>query len=105
MTATRSLDEIPATQTAQPQPLLGMSLSELTAWVQQQGQPAYRGKQLYQWLYQQGARSLAEISVFSKAWRSTCGGCASWAIDFALSIGGSRWHGEISAAAIRQSDY
>jgi len=71
MTATRSLDEIPATQTAQPQPLLGMSLSELTAWVQQQGQPAYRGKQLYQWLYQQGARSLAEISVFSKAWRST----------------------------------
>ena len=71
MTATRSLDEIPATQTTQPQPLLGMSLSELTAWVQQQGQPAYRGKQLYQWLYQQGARSLAEISVFSKAWRST----------------------------------
>jgi 23S rRNA (adenine2503-C2)-methyltransferase len=71
MTATRSLDEIPATQTAQLKPLLGMSLSELTAWVQQQGQPAYRGKQLYQWIYQQGARSLAEISVFSKAWRST----------------------------------
>jgi 23S rRNA (adenine2503-C2)-methyltransferase len=71
MTATRSLDETPAPQTAQQKPLLGMSLSELTAWVQQQGQPAYRGKQLYQWLYQQGARSLAEISVFSKAWRST----------------------------------
>jgi 23S rRNA (adenine2503-C2)-methyltransferase len=52
-------------------PLLGMSLSELTAWVQEQGQPAYRGKQLYQWIYQQGAKSLAEITVFSKQWRES----------------------------------
>ena len=51
-------------------PLLGRSLADLTAWVQQHGQPAYRGKQLHQWLYQQGARSLADISVFPKAWRA-----------------------------------
>lgn len=51
-------------------PLLGKSLAELTDWMQQQGQPAYRGKQLYQWLYQQGARSLTEISVFPKQWRT-----------------------------------
>ncbi|MBD3883175.1 23S rRNA (adenine(2503)-C(2))-methyltransferase RlmN [Phormidium tenue FACHB-886] len=51
-------------------PLLGRSLSQLTEWVQQQGQPAYRGKQLHQWLYQQGARSLSEISVFPKQWRA-----------------------------------
>lgn len=51
-------------------PLLGASLEELTAWMQQQGQPTYRGKQLHQWLYQQGARSLSEISVFSKQWRA-----------------------------------
>ncbi|MFQ3617366.1 MAG: 23S rRNA (adenine(2503)-C(2))-methyltransferase RlmN [Cyanobacteriota bacterium] len=51
-------------------PLLGQSLDQLTAWVQQQGQPAYRGKQLYQWLYQQGARSLSEVTVFPKAWRA-----------------------------------
>ena len=50
-------------------PLLGASLSELTQWVQQQGQPAYRGRQLHQWIYQKGARSLTEISVFSKQWR------------------------------------
>jgi 23S rRNA (adenine2503-C2)-methyltransferase len=50
-------------------PLLGMSLAELTDWVQTQGQPAYRGKQLYQWIYQQGARSLGDITVFSKQWR------------------------------------
>ncbi|NEQ75318.1 MAG: 23S rRNA (adenine(2503)-C(2))-methyltransferase RlmN [Okeania sp. SIO2C9] len=50
-------------------PLLGLSLPELTEWVQQQGQPAYRGKQLYQWIYQKGAKSLADITVFSKQWR------------------------------------
>lgn len=50
-------------------PLLGMSLIRLTEWVQQQGQPAYRGKQLHQWLYHKGARSLLEITVFPKQWR------------------------------------
>jgi 23S rRNA (adenine2503-C2)-methyltransferase len=49
--------------------LLGKSPEELTTWVQNQGQPAYRGKQLYQWLYQKGARSLLDISVFPKQWR------------------------------------
>ncbi|MEL4894219.1 23S rRNA (adenine(2503)-C(2))-methyltransferase RlmN [Crocosphaera sp. Alani8] len=49
--------------------LLGKSVEELTTWVKQQGQPAYRGKQLHQWLYQKGARSLTEISVFPKALR------------------------------------
>ena len=52
-------------------PLLGMSLAELTAWVQSKEQPAYRGKQLHQWIYQQGAKSLADITVFSKQWRET----------------------------------
>lgn len=52
-------------------PLLGMSLADLTTWVQAQGQPAYRGKQLYQWIYQQGAKNLADITVFSKQWRET----------------------------------
>jgi 23S rRNA (adenine2503-C2)-methyltransferase len=51
-------------------PLLGQSLAELTDWVQQQGQPAYRGKQLYQWIYQQGVRSFTDISVFPKQWRN-----------------------------------
>jgi len=52
-------------------PLLGATLAELTTWVQQQGQPAYRGRQLYDWIYQKGVRSLTEISVFPKQWRST----------------------------------
>ncbi len=53
------------------EPLLGASLDELTAWVQHQGQPAYRGRQLHQWIYQQGARTLLDISVFPKQWRET----------------------------------
>jgi len=52
-------------------PLLGASLDELTAWMQHQGQPAYRGRQLHQWVYQQGARTLLDISVFPKQWRET----------------------------------
>ena len=56
-------------QSSTDEVLLGKSISELTDWVQQQGQPAYRGKQLYQWLYQKGARSLLDISVFPKKWR------------------------------------
>ncbi|MBP0013149.1 MAG: 23S rRNA (adenine(2503)-C(2))-methyltransferase RlmN [Roseofilum sp. SBFL] len=50
-------------------PLLGQSLESLTTWVQDHGQPAYRGRQLHQWLYQKGARSLPEITVFPQAWR------------------------------------
>ena len=60
------------TQTAK-NVLLGKSVAELTQWVQEQGQPAYRGKQLYQWLYHKGARSLEEITVFPKAFRESAG--------------------------------
>jgi 23S rRNA (adenine2503-C2)-methyltransferase len=56
---------------ASTQPLLGSSLANLTEWVQQQGQPAYRGKQLHQWIYEKGIHSLTEITVFSKQWRES----------------------------------
>ncbi|MHC5727319.1 MAG: radical SAM protein, partial [Nostoc sp.] len=51
-------------------PLLGATVTELTTWVQQQGQPAYRGKQLHEWIYDKGVRSLSDISVFPKHWRA-----------------------------------
>ena len=51
-------------------PLLGASRSQLTTWVQDQQQPAYRGQQLHQWIYQKGVRSLEQITVFPKQWRS-----------------------------------
>jgi 23S rRNA (adenine2503-C2)-methyltransferase len=51
-------------------PLVGMDLSELTHWMTDRGEPAYRGKQLHQWIYQKGVGSLADITVFSKQWRA-----------------------------------
>jgi 23S rRNA (adenine2503-C2)-methyltransferase len=56
--------------------LIGASLPELTEWVKERQQPAYRGQQLHQWIYQRGARSLSEISVFPKQWRSEMADCA-----------------------------
>ena len=60
-----------ASRTTHHAPLLGLNQAQLTAWVRSQGQPAYRGQQLYDWIYHKGVRSLAEISVFPKQWRST----------------------------------
>ena len=51
-------------------PLLGASKAQLTDWAITQGQPAYRGQQIYQWLYQKAVRSLADITVLPKQWRS-----------------------------------
>jgi 23S rRNA (adenine2503-C2)-methyltransferase len=54
---------------AEPVPLLGMGLAALQEWAGLQGQPAFRGKQLHDWIYAKGARSLEEITVLPKAWR------------------------------------
>ncbi|WP_373479626.1 23S rRNA (adenine(2503)-C(2))-methyltransferase RlmN [Geminocystis sp.] len=51
--------------------LLGKSLPELTQWITQQGQPSYRGKQLYQWLYEKGANSWQDMTVFPQKWRES----------------------------------
>jgi len=65
-----SLPSTLAPSTKSAVPLLGQSLTNLTGWVQAQGQPSYRGKQLHQWIYEKGARSLADITVFPKQWRT-----------------------------------
>jgi 23S rRNA (adenine2503-C2)-methyltransferase len=44
------------------QVLLGCDREELEAFVQQLGEPAYRGRQLARWLYTQGAHSFEEMS-------------------------------------------
>ena len=51
-------------------PLLGASKTQLTDWAIAQGQPGYRGQQIYQWLYQKSIRSLDDITVLPKQWRS-----------------------------------
>ncbi|MEM6449470.1 MAG: 23S rRNA (adenine(2503)-C(2))-methyltransferase RlmN [Cyanobacteria bacterium P01_D01_bin.105] len=74
--STQILDQLSQTEATSAQaaavdlPLLGRSAEALTAWAVSRGQPAYRGKQLHQWIYQKGIRSLEEVTVFSKQWRA-----------------------------------
>ena len=49
--------------------LLGLSANELEAFAVALGQPAFRGRQIYDWLYNKGAKDLNEITVLPKAWR------------------------------------
>lgn len=45
-----------------------MTLEELTAWLKEQGEPAFRAKQIFRWLYR-GVTSFDEMSDLSKALR------------------------------------
>ena len=51
--------------------LLGLSLQELTALAESQGQPPYRGTQLFEAIYRQRKRSIAEISTLPGGLRSS----------------------------------
>ena len=42
--------------------LLGLNTDELRALVQEEGEPAYRGDQLAEWIYQHGARQFEEMT-------------------------------------------
>ena len=45
-----------------------MTLEELTAWLKEQGEPAFRAKQIFHWLYR-GVSSFDEMTDLSKALR------------------------------------
>ena len=51
------------------QALLGCSATELEGWAVAEGQPAFRGRQLHDWLYTKGARSFEAITVLPNSWR------------------------------------
>jgi 23S rRNA (adenine2503-C2)-methyltransferase len=42
--------------------LLGLNTEELRALVQEEGEPAYRGNQLAEWIYRRGARTFEEMT-------------------------------------------
>ncbi|HET9316879.1 MAG TPA: 23S rRNA (adenine(2503)-C(2))-methyltransferase RlmN [Vicinamibacteria bacterium] len=50
--------------------LFGMSREALTAVAGSLGEPAYRGEQLYRWLYRKRARSVADMTDLPKAARA-----------------------------------
>ena len=49
--------------------LRSMTVEELTAWCKDRGQPAFRGKQLFQWL-SRGVSSAEEMTDLPKALRA-----------------------------------
>jgi 23S rRNA (adenine2503-C2)-methyltransferase len=53
--------------------LLGLTLSELTEFVEESGQPSYRGRQLFEALYSQRVGSVDEISTLPLEFRHSLG--------------------------------
>ncbi len=53
-----------------PNSLLRLSRAELIELAQAHGQPAFRGRQLFAWLYGKGVRTLDEITDLPKAFRA-----------------------------------
>ncbi len=58
-----------AADSSRPKPLLGLGREALEQWAVHQGQAAFRGRQLHDWIYAKGARHLHEVSVLPKAFR------------------------------------
>jgi len=68
MSCAAALTKTEPEKIAQPN-LLGMSREELNAMVRDLGQPAFRAKQLWHWLYWQGAQEVEGMSNLSKSLR------------------------------------
>jgi len=50
--------------------LLGLSATELESFAVNLGQPKYRGRQIYNWLYTKGVENIDDITVLPKEWRA-----------------------------------
>ncbi len=51
--------------------LLGLSSEKLEAFACQEGEKAFRGRQIYEWIYEKGAKNLDSITVLPKKWRDS----------------------------------
>lgn len=60
-------------RTTNKRPIKGHTLEELCSFFEEMGQPAYRGEQLFRWIYQKYARSFDEITTLSKDLRKQLG--------------------------------
>ncbi len=49
--------------------LLGLTLPQLQAWLKERGEPAFRAKQIYSWLYEHLASDFAQMSNLPKGLR------------------------------------
>lgn len=51
--------------------ICGKTQVELARWLKEMGQPSYRGQQIYEWVYQRGAKSFAEMTNLPQNLRQT----------------------------------
>ena len=51
--------------------LLGLSSENLEDFALKEGEKAFRGRQIYEWIYQKGAKNLDSINVLPKKWRDS----------------------------------
>ena len=49
--------------------LLGLSSDKLEQFALQEGEKAFRGRQIHEWIYQKGAKNLDSITVLPQQWR------------------------------------
>jgi 23S rRNA (adenine2503-C2)-methyltransferase len=50
-------------------PLRAISLTQITTFLQEQREPSFRGKQIFEWVYKKGVRSFSEMTNLSKELR------------------------------------
>ncbi len=51
-------------------PLIGLSREELAAFLAELGEPAFRARQLWRWIYRRGARDIGQMTDLAKALRA-----------------------------------
>ena len=51
--------------------LLGLSSLQLEQWAESEGEKAFRGRQIHQWIYDKGAKDIDSITVLSRDWRDS----------------------------------
>ena len=51
--------------------LLGLGSGDLEKFARHEGEKAFRGRQIHEWIYQRGAKKLDSITVLPKKWRDS----------------------------------
>ncbi len=51
--------------------LLGLGLEDLEEFARQEGEKSFRGRQLHEWIYEKGAKTIESITVLPKIWRDS----------------------------------
>ena len=62
---------IKATKLSSDLSLLGLSSRDLEEFALQEGEKAFRGRQIHEWMYQKGVKSIDSINVLPKKWRDS----------------------------------